>query len=312
MRIPTRTRPVFVLMALVTGLVSGLLPILAQGGEDVTVVGGDVPGLREMIATLVRAAGPGGQSTVGIGALPGSLPFDLPLPDDARVVGSITSLASPEAGAAITVLLNTTLPPEDVADFYAAALTGGDWRTAASTAEPGGFTDAVSRQAAYCFGSDTLVNIQARSLFDGTSGVRLVTNMSSGGAPCNGSSSAADPAADVTGLIPQLHTPEGAQLRAVNEGEEDGPVEHRTVANEAVLTTAMAPGDLIELYNVQLLDAGWHHLVTEWTDGSAWSGWAITDAEGFTWSGVLTLTANPLVEGEFFARVLVEEVIAVE
>lgn len=310
MQLPRSIRTVFALMILTVGLLSSLLPALGQGGEEVTVVGGDLPALREMITYLVRAAEPDSRSTVGIGALPGSLPFDLPLPEDARIVGSITSLTPTETEAAITVMLNTTLSPEGVADFYTAALSGPDWRAVESALVPGGFTNVPSIMAVYCYGSETMVTLRARLLPDGTSDVRLATTMG-GNAPCNGQAPAADPAADISGLIPQLQTPEGVHLRAVNGGEGSADV-LRTTANEAVLTTDMAPGDLIELYNVQLLDVGWHHLVTEWTDGSAWSGWIFTDAAGITWSGVLTLTANPLVEGEFFARVLVEEMIALE
>ena len=306
----TRILGTLMITLALAGLVGGAIPTLAQGGGAVTVIGGDPANLRELVAYQARVFGPQiGSTTVLVGALPANLPFELPLPEHARVIGSV-SIEGQRLPTQVSVILSVGLSPEAVVAFYGEALAGDEWTSLAGQRGPGGgFVDRAFSNLAFCHGDETLVNISANALPDGTTDVRLYLQLDGSPALCDATPpmEALDAA---FALLPQLRAPEGTTVRRnLGGGGGGGPGMRRSASNEAVLASEMPVGDLIERYNDQLLAAGWRHVTTEAADGFAWSGWTITDDDGVLWSSVLTLAANPAVEGEYYARLQVEEVV---
>ena len=297
------------LLALFVGLAALVaLPALAQGGGDVMVVGGDEASLRELLAYLSRETGPQlPQTTVFVGALPPDLPFELPLPEDVRVVGSVRTVRE---GYPTTVraILASSLPPEAVIDFYSEALSGEGWTRPTISAPGGGFIQESFSQAMFCQGEGIALSLNANELPDGPTDVRAYIQLARRLPPCS-ESEMESIMADVFALLPALRAAEVVRVRSGGGGGGGGggPSGQRTAATEAVLITDIPPADLIELYNAQLIEAGWRHVTTESGNSFAWSGWTFADEDGNPWAGALTLTANPVAEGEYFARLLIEE-----
>ncbi len=292
------------LLALFVGLAA--LPVLAQGGGDVQIVGGDEASLRELVAYLTRELGPQPpQTTVYVGALPPDLPFELPVPEDTRVVGSVRTVREAYP-TTVQAILTGSLPPEAVIAFYSEALSGERWSPAQQPSPGGGFVQAAFSQAMFCHAEGSVVNISAHGLSEGQADIRLYVQ-SARTLPVCDEGGPERPLADAFALLPPLRAPEGVRLREGGGGGGGGPLGQRSASTQAVLITDIAPADLIELYNAQLIEAGWQHVTTESGNGFAWSGWSLADEDGNPWAGALTLTANPVAEGEYFARLLIEE-----
>lgn len=291
--------------AMILLLAAAVLPALGQGGVD--VVGGDEPTLRELVgflAQMMLGVDDGGM-TVWVGALPDEMPLPLPLPDDARVVGSI-HIEARQVPFQTNVLVGTDLSPEDVMAFYEEAASGGDWALFEYPGMGGGFTDHAFESTAFCYRDAIGVDVSAQERADGTTFVRFYIQEGAS-VQCEGY-----PENETIGafaVLPQLENPEGVTIRGHQGGGGGGggPNVQRIASNSVTLATELSPGALIELYNAQMVEAGWQLVTTEAADGFAWSGWTLVDDSDVFWSGVLTLTVNPARASEIYAFVQVEE-----
>ena len=100
------------------GLLVTVLVLLGVAGAQ---TGGTVP--RELVERIV--GGPG--ATLYVGELPPAdeLGFDLPVPNEVRIVGSTINVDSATYNAA--VYLETATPAKEVKSFYQSALLGQGW-----------------------------------------------------------------------------------------------------------------------------------------------------------------------------------------
>ena len=267
----------------------GVLPVLAQNGGIVELIGGDEASLRRFILRTEGLLTAGDSNvTILIEDLPEDLPFELPLPQGARAIGSIT-VAWPGTEPTYThrLVIDTTLQPEALLEFFAENLTAAPWEHL-STMNSSGFVEGGIATDMYCYGDDTTVNINAWRLPAGSTDLQIYIDQDTGSAMCGGGldMTTTNPA---LGMLPRLPRPDGVSI----ESPQYNNAGRNKAFTSATLRTDLLPGELIELYNDGLAAQGWTHVQTESTATFAWSGWTFTTEEGLTWSGTLTLTIDP-------------------
>src|SRR5262249_30793020 len=203
------------------------------------VIGGDEASLRKMAAALGGGPGYGNQKvTVYVAALPDSLPFDLPLPDQTQIIGSV------DRGAlgGVDIMLDVPSMPDAVSDFYSKALVTPDWSNVAQNMGTGGFVSQLSTSSQYCYanGKASLsIVAQAQGADSKTSDTHIYvygadnTSLCQGGVTEGGYKFADDPYS----LLPQLTTPDGVEIvpNYAGGGGGGGPSGLRAASTSVVL-----------------------------------------------------------------------------
>lgn len=300
----------FARSALVTAVAAALIgsvwaqPARAQGDlpalpEGVEIIGDDASALTSL---LLRShtnfySYPGApETTVSIypGAVAPELGFDLPLPEDTEVIGTIARSDMQEGGAVYLVVPGT---PEDVIAFFRAELTAPDWEEADAGMMGGmlgGFTTSASiANTAFCGADDTILNLLSTDSVETTerapvSEVMLNYTLDADYSPCDVSGEGMGQSYQ---LLPTLESPEGVRLTG-STGSGGGSGGYYTTSD---LETQLTLGDLLVAYNAQLVEAGWELSNEAETGDVAVSNWTFTDEDDDAWVGLLLLirTAEP-------------------
>ena len=267
------------------------------GPTTVEIIGGDEAALREFVERWLGSTYPGVPAdhiTVYLGSLPPELSYDLPLPEDAVVIGSVRQVRFDN----VQVILETSLPVEAALAFYEDSLPAAGWAAATNAAYGGGFVSSEAGST-YCLGEETSLNLQVGAWPSGATDVRIYTFSGQGYSPCTPDQQyGQDP---VSALLPSLVSPPGAQMTSSGgggSGMTDG-------YNEAHLITDLPAGEVAAHFNEQLIAAGWTPLESGGSEGHAWSTWSVTDEEGQAWSGTLVVLEVPPGGGTIFAYIRV-------
>ena len=266
------------------------------GPTTVEIVGGDEAALQEFVEHWLGSTysgQPADQITVYIGNLPPDLPYDLPIPENARVIGSVRQ----SQYLTIQVILETTRSPEEILAFYEERLPELGWQAVTSEIYGGGFVSG-ELGTTYCHGEDTSLNIQAGVWPSGSTDVRIYTFSNYDYSPCHSDRQYGYDS--ISSLIPTLKSPPGAQMGSIGGGGSSGTTD---AYNETQLTTDLTAGEVAAYYNAQLLDSGWTLLENGESEGHAWSSWSFTDEGGQAWSGTLILLEVPPGSDTLFAYI---------
>ncbi len=265
------------------------------GPVTVELIGGDEAALREFISRYITYPGSDAEHIrVYLGSLPPEFSYDLPLPEDARVIGSVQQTSY----AQLQVIQETSLTPDEVQTFYAEALPAAGW-TVADTAYGGGFVSA-DYSATYCQGEEIFLSVNAGVLPEGKTDVRVFVQASQGYSPCAPNAEYSDPLSE---MIPALKNPPGTRMSSSGGG---GGSSDSEAYNETHLTGDISAPDAATYYNDQLSAAGWTLVESGSADGLGWSTWTFTDADGDAWAGTLLVSDIPPGSGKLFAYVRVE------
>jgi hypothetical protein len=274
-------------------LLTGVMAVLAQGGGTTEVLGGDEASLRALLARIAESYGPDGDySEVEVGQLTNRLPFSLPLPDETTVLGSVSDLRD-GAPYHIQVIAHSGLAPEDVAAFYASALTDAPWRNMRDLTgnAPGGFTVQQVDWANFCYGDEAMLQISARALEDAGTDIRYHIQVSPLPDLCTGTYAGEMMASQAFSMLPSLFPPEG--VTQINSSAGSGGANGQPVVySAAILETDLDLDALSASYAAQLEEAGWALLGREIGTRLSWSGWRLTDEQGNPWEATLTITAR--------------------
>ena len=253
------------------------------------VIGGDEASLREFLRHYMDDYGPfGTDSTVVIGALPQNLPFDLPIPDETQIIGSV--VGGEHDG--IEIIADSQLPIHEVVAFYEGALTeAADWRTL----DPiGGFVQ-EGTAGLFCYGDTSLnlIVLPSREL-------RFTIGIAADEISC-----AVPPEAprDAATIMPRLVSPEGVVLMSGSGGGGSGGSSAYTWV---MLTSALPIDEIAATYQAQFEAAGWQQASREAGEKFSWSAWTFTDADGGQWNGTFTLTG--MADDEYTAWAIVRAV----
>jgi hypothetical protein len=264
---------------------------------SVEVLGGNEESLREFIRQWIAPVFPDGTSqdvTVYVGSAPKEIPYDLPTPDDSRLIGSVTG-----NWVDYMLIFDTGLTSEEVQDFYAQALKEKGWQEAPMN-QGGGFTSQSDLYKGYCYGENkAFLNVETPSLARGSTGIRLSLDVTPDSYMCNPNP---NPGAPRENLIPQLNAPKGVLVQGSGAGSSDHD------ANiSANLKGDLSAAEIADFYNDQLQTAGWKLQNSGDGEGAAWSNWTFQDDEGTDWVGALMVIEVSTESNSRFAMVTIEK-----
>jgi len=270
------------------------------GGGPAQVIGGDEAALREFVGRALHYPSPEGAegTTVLIGALPESLPLELPIPEGSRVIGS--TIRDQQMGGT-EVILDVDMAPDAVLTFYQEQLLQAGWENAPQQPYGGGFVSASWPTATFCLNQDEAqIYLSAFEIPGKGTDVRLNIQSPVQYSACDPETYG--PTDDASAMIPQLASPGGSVVQSGGSSSGDGMAD-----TSAVLQTELSPGELASQYADQLAEIGWTQVGQEAAPELAWSSWSTTDEEGRAWSGLLLVAANPVVPDRVFAWFRVEQ-----
>jgi hypothetical protein len=296
MEVATMSRwPAFALVgivALAAGI--GLSQIRSNIAQDRTSgagSSGNAPGATEdeLVQRLVTSPfNPSGKEQ-GVQLLRGALPsqpkVDVPMPQGAKLIGSVvrTSAGTP---INVMVLLDAPGTAADVTTFYEKELTALGWKAAPDRSGPpqGGFQQTpTATSKTFCKGDGLpWVSLTIWPKDKAPNDVRLSHQLQNefpgGGTPCSQQGFGPQP---FQSKLPALRAPSDVQFRS-GGGMGSGP-DRQTSETSAV--TARSASDLETFFEGQLAAAGWTRTGSGGSGPIAWSAWRVP-GEG-DWTGLL-------------------------
>jgi hypothetical protein len=273
-----------------------LLAVFASAQENGSqVIGGDEAALREFLRHYMDDYGPfGADSTVVIGVLPQNLPFELPIPDETHIIGSIVGGQDP----GIEIIADSELPIHEVVAFYDGVLTeANDWRTLDPV---GGFVQ-EGKLGLFCYGqAGTSLSLIVYPTHP--TELRFTIGVAGDMNYCNVPTGMPR---DAMTIMPRLVSPQGVVLMSsTGGGGSNGGSAHMWV----MLTSALPIDEIAATYQVQFEAAGWQQASREAGENFLWSAWTFTSADGTRWNGTFTLTG--MAEGGYTASIIIREAAA--
>jgi hypothetical protein len=273
------------------------VPTVTSSETSIEVIGGNEESLREFIRQWIAPVFPDGTSqdiTVYVGSAPNDIPYDLPTPDDSRLIGSVTG-----NWVDYMLIFDTSLTSEAVQDFYAQTLRAKGWQEAPIN-QGGGFTSQSDLFKGYCYGEkEAFLNVETPSVSTETTSIRLSLDVSPDPYMCN---AAPNTGMSNENLIPRLEAPKGVIVQGGGAGTSD-----RDANISANLKGDLSAADIVNFYNDQLLTAGWKMKTSGDGEGAAWSTWTFQDDEGNDWIGALMVIEISTESNSRFAMVTIEK-----
>jgi hypothetical protein len=205
-----------------------------------------------------------------IGELPDNLPLELPLPDGARVLGSLVR-------GDTEIVLDATQSPEEVIDFYREQLTAAGWEEPEEPDFSGGFVSSGVGNGISLCQSKKGPRFSLRTLESDTGLTDVRLNLS------DGRHSGCDMDVGYMGeesKIPNLVAPPGVQQWGGGGG--GGGDNFYTSAD---VETELSSRELAKHYTEQLKAAGWTLLTQGEGESVAFSNWSFEDEHGDAWHG---------------------------
>ncbi len=234
----------------------------------------DKEGLEELLARVFES----GRGQVRI--LPEALPsgFNIPLPPETGVVGSMVFAEEDSTARETAIILDAAMKPREVEEFFQEELAEAGWYSPQSFS-PRGFVAAEGTlvSSIFCNDADDIsMQLAISPSEDGLSGVRIAYS-DQRGFVC-GRSDPWPPAP----TLPALKVPLGSKI----EGSGSGDGGDNAYADVALVTDLTAVA-LEEHFGEQLEEFAWA-LTEEGALGpSAWSIWKYEDSDGNPWVGLL-------------------------
>jgi hypothetical protein len=256
-----------------------------------------------------RVLGHDDEVTFLIGAVPDSVQSVVPLPNAARVLGTVRrSSPVPQRPSQLKIYADVEASPSAVLKFYAERLPEAGWtapergRRARS-----GFVPPEARfPNRYCRGDDTLLLIRpsAPEARADASGGRTHLELRYLGlpktdrrSPCRRGGERRRPDRGTDRLLPEMALPEFASAAR-------GPRWPDTIERSQVMVVADTSAHALhEAFAAQLRTAGWERANRGGDERVRWSDWRIPQETGTAGRGHLTIEAIPLADG-FSATVL--------
>jgi hypothetical protein len=280
------------------------------GKSNVTVIGGDADSLTSVIEFLVEEYGPISadiQTTVYVSDIPQEFaPFELVLPEDAEVVGTVlyTNLPDEKGLRPNRLFITTALEPIEVVDFYEEALDEAFTIPENNYSGPRGFTDpGIPVHGLYCYGgAEAMFSFTAYAEDDLTHVEMNVMPQTYEGSLCSDSGGMAPYEEGALKIMPELVNPADARVRLSGGGGNP----QRAESSAAIwLDDDMSAGDLLDFYTSQVEEAGWLISSASSEENGAWLLATFEDEDGDVWSAQLTVMADPVTENAFNASLLV-------
>lgn len=238
-----------------------------------------------------------------LGKIPENFPLDLPVPEGARVLGT---LARSEEN--VEIVLESDLTPDEVITFYRERLQPLGWNEPENDMQVhmGGFVHGgIGRHnhLTLCQGPDgPSLMLSILQLEGKGTDMRLHFNLGREGNPCKQQRRPRHRMHHShQEMIPPLMPPTGAQQHGGGGGGSD--IEWHS---NATLKTNLTLDALARHYAEQLRQGGWT-LSGEGASGPlAWHTWKFTNEEQESWNGLFFILKKPEREEEYILNVRIE------
>lgn len=268
--------------------------VLGQANAQTTINNETLP--RRLVERLLGS--PDVEQQILVGQLPKSLPVQLPLPDNAQIIGStVTNQEN------FQILLDVPQPPAQVQAFYQERLSTAGWKAQPSFPQQGGFVPSGISSIpilSFCQGTEgPLLLVRVMSVPNAPTDVRLTLENNSGGLACS-QGDTPPPVLDVP--FPTLVAPPNTQVSPRGGG---GSNDYQV--SRAILKTELDTQDLAEYYEDQFKQAGWTRLSGQLNRSGVLSTWTYKDEKGKSWLGVLSFTPVEGMENQYSGSVMVSQ-----
>jgi hypothetical protein len=264
----------------------GLAECAGEGNESIAMSEPSPEALATRYLQSIYVGGPELEDVVLLpGKLPDEMPIELPIPNGSTIVGSVI-IGDEE----ISVVVDSSLKPDEVMKFYRNTLATQNWTEMDITGMGRGFVGG-SEATSFCQGKrDPWLAVTAYPLNNGTD-LRLYICTDTEYYPCADSNFT-----DQLEPIPKLAAPRNASISNQNSLGGWG----NQVALSANVETELSSADLAAHYADQLTAANWTALEMGECGQSVWSTWRFTDEDGLIWDGFLIALDLPESEDKRF------------
>jgi len=248
---------------------------------------GNESSIEELATRLMEPLDPGVLQEVQllVGQLPDNMPIDLPIPDDARIIGSMI-----QGRKNINIVLDVNLTPEQVLDFYRESMAAGNW---SEIEQRRGFAFNEIKIVMCQNNNDPPLTIRAYPVDSGLTDVRLNIETDPEYSPCKACRETED---NWLKPLPTLVAP--SDSKEFNQGS--GTSRSDFVSTSITMETSMNSSVLVAHYGDQFKAANW----TKQADGDsasfAWSTWTLRDEDALTWRAFLWAVDLPGTANERF------------
>lgn len=238
-----------------------------------------------------------------VGQLPSALPFELPLPDGCRIIG--TFIRSPET---MQIVLDTDQLPAQIIAFYTERMQASGWSepdfSRRHRQHEGGFVHTMHDSlvsTTLCKGKHgpaLFISTSRGQDEDERTEVRLHLDTRSRNSPCGQSS---EIFIGVGRLIPALEPPSGGRQWGGGGGgsDSDSASTSATLDMQSDMTFPL----LAAHYAQQLEQAGWQRTGEGSSGPMAWHTWKFSDEENERWLGVFTLLEIPGIVRKYYLQI---------
>lgn len=278
-------RPFMTQRAIVGALLIALLALACAGSSVPFVARADQTNdtaTLQLAMRYIQRQTTGATIELLAGAVPGDMPVTLPMPPDARVIGTAIR-RGPTRDLGWDIFLDTAGSPDDATAFYQGALQSDGWAPPPPPAPPvaSGFQNQRPANAATPTPSPTAVPNPTRNVsLCQAGGAVYLTVAASPLHTATGVSIHVDPSGGRCTII--RRTTSGPRLPILSAPPDMGILLNNeyTTTSDAVAQTGMSAADLEAFYARQLATAGWTHVTGDATGPLAWSLWDVPDAGG--------------------------------
>ena len=228
-----------------------------------------------------------------VGRLPYEIPIDLPIPEEARIVGS--AIVDQKR---ISVVLDVNLTPEQVFAFYEERMADNNWTV---------IYPYEQNKIALCQDkkSPSLI-VSAYPIENGPTDVRLDIHTDPKYLPCRTATQYLVEDMDRWECwlrpVPKQDAPPDSML-APHGYDRYVSVGRDFVGTGIMLETDMNSSSLVEYYGDQFESADWTKLTEVHNDSLTWSEWTLQDEDAFTWKAILWALDLPETINEHFVGV---------
>lgn len=258
---------------------------------------GDDDIFRELALRLVMAHFGGSQTEPQLlpGALPPDLPFTLPIPDGARLLGTLLlgKRATTSPVDRTMIVLDTALSGDEVIAFYEAKLPAEGWNAEdLPFRHRGGFMPSGAERPAMANFDRGEQGPSLRIMCLPAPNDRTTVQVTVAEQPAMSVREQRQRqmmGRDSMRLLPAMPAPAGAE-QVQGGGGSAGP-DH--VDSRATIETDLDVPAVGAHYQAQIQRGGWELRDSGESGPVAWSAWAFTDQEGQPWTGIFTAVRQP-------------------
>ena len=236
---------------------------------------------QELVAALLSGmVAPSRAAEIVVGRVPDDMPFEVPRPPNARVVGA---LARADNG---TIVLSVAERPLEAAKAYRDLLRSTGWDDRGSERGGGFQPSPILYSGAFCRGDNAWITTTAAERSDRETFLQIRYAKGDKHSPCD--ERQRDNMSFVRGPMPTLYPhPEASILDASAGGSRN------YMEASARLRTDVQPGELVAHYAAQLRADGWTPRSQPAGASVVGQTWGIQDRRGRAWTGVLIAIALP-------------------